>query len=140
MLFRESSHSILNLLTLQIKDKEIERKLDESRSENFKRAFWPVLIFTIGIFIYYLVNFLNGKNTTPSILIGTSIHLSLLFLWFIMRKRFKNWTPKITTLFLAIQCVMADLSLYNKLPDFLIESDSGGLSATTKILISFIAS
>ncbi len=128
LLYRESSHNMLNLLTLQIKDKEIGDKLDESRSENFKRSFWPVVMFTIAIFLYYLINFLSGYNTTPALLIGSSFHLSLLLLWYIMRKRFKKWTPKITTFFLVLQCIMADLAFYNKLPENLIEYDSGGQS------------
>ena len=124
--YNDSSHGIMNLLTLQIKDKEIERKLDESRSENLTRAFWPVVFLTLGMFCYYLINFFNGAYSTPALLIGSAIHLSLVLLWWIMRKRFNSWTPKLTTLFLLIQCIMTDLSFHNMLPENLIESDTGG--------------
>jgi len=48
----------LNLATLQIKDEEIAKKIDDVRAENFGRLFWTITSIDILQFVYYLLRHL----------------------------------------------------------------------------------
>jgi hypothetical protein len=57
-LYSEETNNILNLLTLQIKDKEIDREYELFRAKRFKDVFWPVVIYYVCLNLYGLVMFL----------------------------------------------------------------------------------
>lgn len=63
--YRERSQRLLNIFTLQIKDKEIAGMMDELLAGNFNRLFWLVTSMTCLQLIYYIFNFLAIDPEQP---------------------------------------------------------------------------
>ena len=92
----KDTYNLLNYLTLDIKDPEIQRKFDDQRCQNFKSLFLPMLVFYILCLIVTLPfrwrNFFTGKAAIDYVQMGNFI------VWTVLNYCFPKYAPLCTIL------------------------------------------
>ena len=85
--YRKSSNYLLNVLTLQIKEKELQKKIRVERTDHYDRLFWWI---AIPLFVYTIATFLFRGNWSSPYSIISVIFLTIgpayVLCWGVLRK------------------------------------------------------
>lgn len=135
-LLTENSHFLLNNLTLHVSDPVIQKEYDQTRSMRFDSLFRYAFTLSIAFLIYRTYQVVVQKTEILRIIYAGQITLFCVF-WFLFKGRFKMFAPNLVYVYMVMQCFTCILSVYDKVPEFMLNQDRS--TDDNKILITAIA-
>ena len=113
--YSEDTHNILNLLTLEIKDKEIAKEYELYRIQRFNHIFWPVvLIFTLYN-VFGWLSYFGSDGELASALRPAHMYISALIM-LIPRYCCNRYSPQSWILACCPTLIMTQLAFRGYLP------------------------
>jgi hypothetical protein len=125
LFFSAETSFILNNLTLQITDVEINQLYNEALRDNFYKIWKPVTIvalFNLCVRVYQ-ISFV--RDTPPIRLMGAFLRLSFCLMWGLLKWKFRNFKMPALLVFLysLAWCMITNFSFRDQMPHIMIEND-----------------
>ena len=79
-LYSEETHGVLNLLSLDIKDREIAKEYELYRSKRFRGLYWPLFVYVIVLTIFGWTQYFFGNGEIAEAVRPLHLQIDLLIL------------------------------------------------------------
>lgn len=100
--FRKETYFMMNHYSLRIKDPEIREDFENNRMQNFDRLFAPMLLVVVVLQIAKLASWYYNStfagNGQVGSLVQAAVFLVWMFIWAILRVRWKKLTTLVVFL------------------------------------------
>lgn len=94
-LYSEETHNILNLLTLEIKDKAIAKEYELYRTKRFRAIYWPCVIFVAILTVFGWLSYFFGEGNFAEAIRPLHVQIDIALLtfcrWFFRKDLVQAW-------------------------------------------------
>lgn len=134
-MFDKRSHYLLNHFTLQVKDHEIARAVEDQNATNFTNYIMPVIYMTAIYALLHLVEFIV-LGLAPIKLYSSFTHLFYSLMFFLVKQKSPSGATRVIWLYLLHWCIQVNLTYRDAVPEVFLESDKS--SDDNSILTSLV--
>jgi hypothetical protein len=134
-MFDKRSHYLLNHFTLQVKDHEIARAVENQNAANNANIMKPVVYITASYALLHLFEFIVW-GLAPIKLYSSFTHVFYALLILLVMQKSPSGATRVIWLYLLHWCIQVNLTYRDAVPEVFLESDKA--SDDNSILTSLV--